>query len=211
MKILLPCLIALAACNFGENYSGDKPAPDTVHTSMAERQTTREEAGRRTESGRTLPAKYIKAFMCEFEENPVAAANRIHMTPGGRAERAGDLALLRSLGFKRESRDGDLESVGGKIAAPPGLTILGLPVRYLEINGMIGDQNALYATTFADGVTVAQVVKAARLEMNRAFYTKYKIRHYSRRVASNPYIDSYLDDRGGSNAMLSCKIQSTPD
>lgn len=211
MKILLPFYIALTACNFGENYSGDKPATDSVHISMAERQTRREGAGRPPESGRTLPAKYIKAFMCEFDENPVAAANRLHKTPGGRAERAGDLTLLRSLGFKRETRDGDLESVGGKIAAPPGLTILGLPVRSLEINGMIGDTNALYVTTFAEGVTVAQVVKAARLEMNRAFYTKYKIRHYSRRVEENPYVDSYLDDRGGSNATLSCKIQSTPD
>ncbi|WP_260596823.1 hypothetical protein [Sphingomonas endolithica] len=211
MKMLLPVFIALTACNFGETYSGDKPGTDSVHISMAERQTKREGAGRPPKSGRTLPANYIKAFMCEFDENPVAEANRFHKTSGGRAERAGDLTLLRSLGFKRESRDGDLESVGGKVAAPPGLAILGLPVRFLEINGMIGDTNALYVTTFADGVTVGQVVQAARLEMNRAFYTKYKIRHYNRRVDKNPHINTYLDDRGSSKAMLSCKIQSTPD
>jgi hypothetical protein len=153
MKILLPFFIALTACNFRENYSADKPATDSVHNSLTERQTKRQGAGRPPESGRTLPAKYIKAFMCEFDENPLAAANRFHRTRGARAERAADLTSLRSLGFKRESRDGDLESVGGKIAAPPGLTILGLPVRSLGINGMIGDTNALYATTFADGVT----------------------------------------------------------
>lgn len=211
MKILLPCLIALTACNFSENYSSDTPTIDTVHISMADRQTKREGAGGPKESGTSLPAKYIKAFMCEFDENPIAAADRVHKTPGGRAERARDLTMLRSLGFKRESRDGDLESVGGKIAAPPGFTILGLPVRSLEINGIIGDTNALYVTAFADGVSVAQVVKAARLEMDRASYAKYKIRHYSRRVGNNPYIDAYLDDRGGGNALLSCQIQSTPD
>ena len=211
MKMLLPCCIALTACNLSENGSGDKPRTDTSHVYLADRQSKQEGAGRPKVIGMSLPAKYIKAFTCDFDENPIAAANRFQKTPGARAEREVDLTVLRSLGFKRESRDGDLESVGGKIAAPPGFTIFGLPVQSLEINGMIGDTNALYVTTFADGVTVGQVVKAARLEMDRGRYTKYKIRHYSRRVGNNPKIDAYLDDRGGNSALLSCQIQSTPD
>lgn len=109
-------------------------------------------------AAQAIPEKYIKAFTCNFDENPIAAAERHRGTPAGRAERAGDLTLLRSLGFERESRSFGLESVGGKIAAPPGLTILGLPVRFLEINGMVGDANSMFVTTFDKGVAVDQVV-----------------------------------------------------
>jgi len=211
MKMLFPCLVALGACSVADSDSNDSSAANIVPVSVADGQTAREGGSRAAEAGRALPAKYVKAFMCDFDENPIAAADRIHKTQAGRAERAGDLTMLRALGFRRESQGGDLESVGGKIAAPPGLTILGLPVSALEINGMIGDYNALYVTTFADGVSVAQVVNAARLEMNRASFAKYKIRHYSRRVGTNPVIDTYLDERGGRNALLSCQVQSTPD
>ena len=162
-------------------------------------------------AAQAIPEKYMKAFTCNFDENPIAAAERRYGTPAGRAERAGDLTSLRLLGFEREGRNGDLESVGGKIAAPPGLTILGLPVRFLEINGMVGDANSMFVTTFDKGVAVDQVVKAARLEMDRDAYNKYKMHHYSRRVGSNPYINVYLDDRGGGNALLVCQVQSTPD
>lgn len=161
--------------------------------------------------GERLPERYINAFTCDFDENSVAAARRQQGTPAGCAERAADLMLLRSLGFNREGRDGNLDSVGGKIGAPHGLSILGLPVRFLEINGMMGDANAMYVTTFANGVTVDQVVRAARLDMDRERYRKYRIRYYSRRIGSNPYTNLFLNDRGGGNAVLVCHVQSTPD
>lgn len=101
--------------------------------------------------------------------------------------------------------------MGGKIATPPALTLLNLPVQFVEINGMIGDANAMYVTTFGKGVTVEQVVRAARLEIDRDSFRKYNIRHYSRRIGSNPHIEIYLDDRGGDNAVLVCQVQSTPD
>jgi len=157
-----------------------------------------------------LPEKYVRAFSCSFDENPIAAAERHRGTTAGRAERADDLRSLRSLGFGREGRDGDLESVGGRIAAPSGLTILGLPVRFLEINGMIGDVNSMYVTTFGNGVTVDQVVRAARLELDRRTYDRYGIRHYSRRIGRDPYIDLSLNDRGGGDILLVCRVQSTP-
>ena len=210
MNMLAPCLIALTACTIGGNEQVPDRSPSrTAGAPTIDRQATGAGAGGST--GRTLPAKYVHAFMCTFAENPIAATKRVHGTAAGRAERAGDLTVLRSLGFRREARDGDLASVGGKITAPPGLTIFGLPVRSLELNGMLGDANALYVTTFADGVAVAQVAKAAGLAMNRASFSKYKIRHYSRRVGNSPYIEAYLDDRGGSNATFSCQVQSTPD
>ena len=162
-------------------------------------------------TGDHLPGRYVNAFTCIFDENPIAAARRQRGTLEGAAERAGDLTLLRSLGFDRESRSGGLESVGGRIMAPPGLTILGLPVRFLEINGMIGDPNSMYVTTFDDGVTVDQVVKAARLDMDRDLNRKYGLRHYRRRVGSDPSINVFLDDRGGSHARLVCHVRSTPD
>jgi hypothetical protein len=211
VKIFLPCMIALTACSAVDNQSRQKPATNLEVVNTADVNTNKESAKRPADTIKDLPGKYIKAFTCDFDENPITAARRYHGTPAGRAERAHDLTLLKSLGFEREGRDGDLESVGGKIAAPPGLTILGLPVRFLEINGMIGDANSMYATTFDRGVTVDQVVQAARLEMDRESYDKYKIRHYSKRVGGNPYTDVYLDDRGSGNALLVCQVQSTPD
>lgn len=210
VKMLL-CLFALTACTFPDDDPGESPKADSTRSAMADRPTKRQGAGSFIADGATLPLKYIKAFMCDFDENPITTSNRVRQTQRGRAERAGDIIMLKSLGFRRETRDGDLDSVGGKIAAPPSLTVFGLPVRSLEINGMIGDTNALYATTFADGVSAAQVVKAARLEINHASYTKYRIRHYSRRIGENPRIEAYLDDRGQANALLSCQIQATPD
>lgn len=210
MKILSSCLIALTACNPVDARSGDRPM-NGADAHVIGRQTDEVRPGRSSDGGRTLPAKYIKAFMCEFDENPKAAIDRFHKTPGGRAERAGDLTLLRSLGFSREASDYGLESVGGKIPAPTGLTIFGLPVKYLEINGMLGDTNALYVTTFADGVAVAQVVKAARLTMNRADFTKYKLRYYDRHIGSNPYSNLSLSDRDGSDDKLICQVRTTPD
>lgn len=158
-----------------------------------------------------LPERYVNAFTCIFDENPIAAARRQRGTLEGGAERAGDLKLLRSLGFDREGRSGGLESVGGRIMAPPGLTILGLPVRFLEINGMIGDLNSMYVTTFDDGVTVDQVVRAARLDMDLDLNRMYGLRHFRRRVSSDPYINVSLDDRSGRHARLVCHVQSTPD
>jgi len=158
-----------------------------------------------------LPERYIRAFTCDFDENPITSARRHRGTSADRAERAGDLALLRSLGFGRGGRSFDLDSLGGQIAAPPGLTILGLPVRFLEINGMIGDPNAMYVTTFGAGVTVDQVVTAARLGLNRDLYDRYRIRHYRRRVGNTPYTNLHLDDRGGATARLVCHVQTTPD
>jgi hypothetical protein len=165
----------------------------------------------KAEATGTLPEKYLKALACVFDENPLAVYRRTHETPAGRAERAEDLKALRSLGFAREGRDGDLESVGGEIAAPPGMTLLGLPVRRIELNGMIGDVNAMYVTRFDAGVTVDQVVKAARLEMDRASYDRYKLREYSRLIGNNPYTDLSLNDRGGSGVELVCHVQGTPD
>jgi hypothetical protein len=81
----------------------------------------------------------------------------------------------------------------------------------LELNGMIGDANAMYVTVFDDGVTVDDVVKAARLKMDLQSYRKYKIRHSGREVASAPTTQLYLDDRGGGNAKLVCQIKGTPD
>ena len=211
IKTFLPCMIVLAACSAEDNQIGEASANTAAGVNAAGPQQHAGAAKAPTGTIKALPAKYIKALTCDFDENPIAAATRYHATPAGRAERADDLTMLRSLGFAREARDGDLESVGGKIAAPSGLTILSLPVGFVEINGMIGDANAMYVTTFDKGVTVDQVVKAARLEMDRASYNKYKIRHYSRRVGSNPYTEIYLDDRGGGNAVLVCQVQSTPD
>jgi hypothetical protein len=162
-------------------------------------------------AGARLPERYANAFTCVFDENPIDAARRQRGTLEGGAERADDLALLRSLGFDRRGRSGGLESVGGRIIAPPGLTILGLPVRFLEINGMIGDLNAMYVTTFDDGVAVDQVVRAARLDMDRDLNRRYGLRHYRRRVGSDPSVDIFLDDRRNGPARLVCHVRSTPD
>ena len=210
MKVFLLCMIALTACGSSADRSdGDltnaasrdapspRPGKGTIRPSMA--------------ASKNLPARYVKALSCDFDENPIAAVQTYHSTAAGRAERARDVTLLKSLGFTREGRDGDLESVGGEIRAPAGLTVLGLPVRSVELNGMIGDANAMYVTVFDNGVTVDQTVKAARLQMDPESYRKYRIRHYSRRVAGNPYTELYLDDRGGGTATLVCQIKGTPD
>lgn len=211
MKMLLACMMVLAACSPAGSQSRKEVA--TTVGGAGPSDLRNDEAGATEPAGaaKGLPDKYLKAFTCDFDENPIAAARKAHGTPAGRAERAHDLAVLRSLGFAREGRDGDLESAGGRIAATPGLTILGLPVRFLEINGMIGDANAMYVTTFAKSVSVDRVVAAAGLQLDRDAFRKYKMRHYSRRVGSSPPIESYLDDRGGSSAVLVCQVQSTPD
>ncbi|MFV0625503.1 hypothetical protein ACBY01_16025 [Sphingomonas sp. ac-8] len=202
-------MIALTACGSADDRSGKNRAAATADESESQQNKVRPEASSRSVG--SLPDKYVKAFACVFDQNPMAAFEKYHRTPAGRAERASDLTTLRSLGFDKRGSDGDLPSLGGKIAAPSGLTIFGLPVRSLELNGMIGDANAMYVTTFARGITVAQIVGAARLEMDHASYRRYRIRHYSRRVGDSPPIDVYLDDRGGSDAKLVCQVQSTPD
>ena len=211
MRIFLSSTITLAACSsaaYQANETFDGGRTSMAASSVRANTAT---AGKLGQTAKGFPPKYLHAFSCDFDENPLTAAERQQGTPAGRAERKADLAVLRSLEFKREGRDGDLESVGGKIAAPAGLTILGLPVQSVEINGMIGDANSMYVTTFDYHVTVDQVVKAARLTMDRKSYDKYKIRHYSRQIDDKPYTNLYLDDRGGSNALLVCQVQSTPD
>lgn len=167
MKMVVPFVIVLTACGSATDLSGEKLASNIRGVNMIDPQQNQARANRSAGAVEKLPEKYLKAFTCNFDENPLIAAERYHGTPAGRAERARDLTLLRSLGFAREGRDGDLESAGGRIAAPPGVTILGLPVRFLELNGLIGDANAMYVTTFDKGVTVGQVVKAARLTLDR--------------------------------------------
>lgn len=162
-------------------------------------------------TGKALPAKYISAFACDFDENPLAAYRRTHGTQAGRAERASDLMSLRSLGFDREGRNGGQDSMAGKITAPPGLTILGLPVLSLEIAGMVGDVNAMFVTTFDQGVSVDQIARAARLEFDRASFTKYKTRYYSRKVGGSPFTRLSLSDRGRANTELVCVFRGTPD
>ena len=212
MKLLTSCLIALTGCNLVDSRSVDGGASTTgQQTFVSHRQTVSTGSKQPIESGGRLPTKYIRALMCEFDENPIAAATRFHETPGGRAERAADLKLLKGLGFDRDARDYGLDTLGGRIAAQPGLLIFGLPVQSVEIAGMIGDTNPFYVTTFADKVTVAQVVNAAHLTMDRTSYTKYGTRYYSRRIGDNPSTNLFLNDRGGKNVMLTCRIRSTPD
>jgi hypothetical protein len=211
MMILSSCLIALSACNPVTERSEDASSIKTTRPVIVDRQMNGTGSVASIEGNKTLPARYVKAFMCEFDENPIAVADRFHKTPGGRAERARDLALLKSFGFPREARDFGLDSVGGKIAAPSGTTVFGLPVQSLEINGMIGDYNALYVTRFADQVSVNQVVSAARLTMDRVSFAKYKTRYYNRRIGSNPHTILKLNGQGSGNAQLTCQVQTTPD
>ncbi|RZI60649.1 MAG: hypothetical protein EOP94_01365 [Zymomonas sp.] len=202
MKVLLLSIIMVTACSSTEGRSNvDFPANATSLDATGPR-PIREAIPPSAKNSRGLPAKYLKALSCDFDEKPIAAVQTYYHTAAGRAERARDVPLLKSLGFTREGRDGDLESVGGKIAPTSGLTVLGLSVRSVELNGMIGDGNAMYVTVFDDGVTVDQVVKAARLRIDLQLYKKYKIRHYSRGVASSPSQQLYLDDqRGGAYAV----------
>lgn len=204
-------LILLTACSAAEDPSREQSAANTAPSQGADRPPTEQSATQRTGAVNRLPPQYIKAFACDFDENPLAAYARYHETPAGRAARAEDLAALRSLGFAREGLNDDLESVGGQIPAPAGMTLFGLPVRSLEINGMIGDTNALYVTTFASNVTVDQVAKAARLQFDEKSYRHYKMRYYSRLISRTPHTELSLDDGGDGNAVLACQIQSTPD
>lgn len=204
-------LILLTACSAADEPSREQSAANAVRSHRADRPPSGKPAKAAAGAIQHLPAKYIDAFACNFDENPLAAYARYHGTPAGRAARAADLAALRSLGFAREGLDGDLESVGGQIPAPAGLTLFGLPVRLLEINGMIGDTNALYVTTFASNVAVDQVTKAARLQFDEKSYRHYKMRYYSRWISRTPHTELSLDDRGGGNPVLACQIQSTPD
>ena len=211
MNVCLLCMIALTACGSttdqsNVDLSANAESPEAASTRLSEA-TVRTSAV----ASKSLQAKYVKALSCDFDENPVAAVRTYHEAAAGRAERAHDVTLLKSLGFTREGRDGDLATVGGKIPAPPGLTVLGLPVRSVELNGMIGDANAMYVTAFQNGVTVSQVVKAARLQMDAQSYRKYQIRHYSRTIGNTPTTELYLDDRGGDTATLVCQIKGTPD
>ncbi len=211
MKTLGSCIVALTALML----SGTHPAYASVIRASdvvkAEPRSKSSGAIKPTEISTVLPSEYIRAFMCVFDGDPIALANRYHGTQDGRAARARDLKLLRALGFTREGRDGELDSSGGRVPGPSGTRIFGLPVRSLELNGMIGDANALYVTTFDQGVTVAQVVEAANLKMDRSLFARYKMRHYSRRVGSSPYVNAFLDDRGGSTVSFTCQVQSTPD
>ncbi|WP_420139021.1 hypothetical protein [Sphingomonas sp.] len=213
MKAFCLGLIALTACSGTDEPSRKHSTANIASSAGADRPPNKEPAKAPTRKIKRLPPKYINAFMCNLDENPIAAYKRYHGTPAGRAARAEDLTALRSLGFSREGRDGDLESVGGKIPAPLGMTLFGLPVRSVEINGMIGDANAMYVTTFASHVTVDQVTKSARLQFDERAYRNYKVRFYSRMIARTPYTELYLDDlpdRNGGDAMLVCHIQSTP-
>ncbi|WP_133030455.1 hypothetical protein [Sphingomonas sp. PP-CE-1G-424] len=211
MKAFLLCLIALTACGSTKDRSDVDLPTNAASPDAASSQPGKDTIRTSAVASKNLPAKYVKALSCDFDEKLTTAVQTYHKTEAGRAERARDVTLLKSLGFTREGRDGDLESVGGKIAAPSGLTVLGLPVRSVELNGMIGDANAMYVTVFDNGVTVNQAVNAARLQIDFQSYKKYKIRHYSRGLASNPYAQLYLDDRGGGNATLVCQIKGTPD
>ncbi|SFO46375.1 hypothetical protein SAMN05428984_4404 [Sphingomonas sp. OK281] len=211
MKTFLLCLIALTACGSTDDRSDVDLPNNAVRPDAASPRPSDDTLQTSGTASSSLPAKYVKALSCNFDQNPIAAVQTYHTTAAGRAERAHDVTLLKALGFTREARDGDLMSVGGKIPAPSGLNVLGLPVRSLELNGMIGDANAMYVTVFDDGVTVDDVVKAARLKMDLQSYRKYKIRHYGREVASAPTTQLYLDDRGGGNAKLVCQIKGTPD
>lgn len=211
MKIVLPCLIVLGACDPADGRSraaGVTTVSDASGARVAQNVERTSGAGR---TGKALPAKYLRAFACDFDENPLAAYERTRGTPAGRAERASELTLLRSLGFDREGRNGGQDSLGGKIAARPGLTILGLPVRSLEIAGMVGDVNAMFVTTFDQGVSVAQIARAARLEFDRKTFVRYKTRYYSRQVGTNPPIRISLDDRGSADTVLVCQFWGTPD
>ncbi len=211
MKTLASCMVPLTAMALSEPRSAIAGVIRASEAGTTEPRSNGSSAGKPAQTGTALPANYVKAFMCVFDNDPVASANRYHSTPDGRAARAQDLKVLRSLGFTREGRDGDLESAGGKISAPSGTKIFSLPVRSLELNGIIGDANAMYVTTFDQGITAAQVIKAADLKMDRLLFTKYKMRHYSRRVGTSPYITAFLDDRGGGIVSFTCQVQSTPD
>ncbi len=211
MKTMASCMAALTALALGGHRPADAGVIRASEAATTDPRSNDSGAGKPAQTGTALPADYVKAFMCVFDTDPVASANRYHGTPDGRAARARDLKVLRSLGFTREGRDGDLESAGGKIAAPSGTRIFGLPVRSLELNGIIGDVNAMYVTTFDQSVTPAQVVKAANLQMDRSLFVKYRMRHYSRRVGTSPYVTAFLDDRGGSTFSFTCQVQSTPD
>jgi hypothetical protein len=211
MKTFLLCLIALSACGSAKDRSDvDLPA-NAARTDTASPRPSEDTRRTPVAVSKSLPTKYVKALSCDFDQNPIAAVQTYHKTAAGRAERSHDVTLLKSLGFTREGRDGDLESVGGKIPAPSGLNVLGLPVQSLELNGMIGDANAMYVTVFDDRVTVNEVVKVARLQMDLQAYKKYKIRHYGREIAGTPSTQLYLDDRGTGNAKLVCQIRGTPD
>ena len=211
MKMAVLSVLALTACGSTDDHSRSS-APTTSRIYNA---ASIHKSGQNSENQHKaineLPQQYVKAFACRFDENPKAASKRYHETPAGRAQRASDLSVLRSLGFSREGRNGDLESLGGKINAPRDLKVFGLPVDSVEINGLIGDVNSMFVTTFAKTVTVDQVVKAARLDLDLTSFKKYKMKHYSRRVGDDPYTELYLDDRNGKNAVLVCQIQATPD
>lgn len=210
MKILSSVLIALTACSLTENGPENRSLAKTANPTL-ERKAVEQEPSPSAAKGIMIPAKYMKAFLCEFDENPDVSARRLRATPGGHAERARDLTLLRSLGFSREARNFGLDSVGGKIATPAGTKVLGLPVESLEINGMIGDYNALYVTSFTNQISVSQVVAAANLSMDRASFIKYGNRYYSRLIGTSPHAVLKLFDRGNGNAQLTCEINSTPD
>ncbi|KQO12920.1 hypothetical protein [Sphingomonas sp. Leaf242] len=82
------------------NEKSSQPGKDTIRTSAVD--------------SKNLPAKYLKAVSCDFDERLTAVVQAYYKTEAGRAERARDVTLLKSLGFTREGRDGDPESVGGQ-------------------------------------------------------------------------------------------------
>ncbi|PXA96649.1 hypothetical protein DMC47_16920, partial [Nostoc sp. 3335mG] len=104
VRIVLPWMIVLTACSGAPDQRGQ----------TAERAAAMEKVASPSATPAGLPDNYLKALACVFDENPLVAYRRTHETPAGRAERAEDLKALRALGFAREGRDGDLETVGGE-------------------------------------------------------------------------------------------------
>ena len=211
MSLSTLCLIALTACGTADDRSGKGSATDVGVAKTADLRQSKATAVTSSGTVKAIPEDYLRAFTCVFDENPLVAMERYHKTPAGRATRAHDLEVLKPLGFQGGGYDGDLESLGGKITAPPNMMIFGLPVRFVELNGMIGDANAMYVTAFAKGVAVDQVVRAAKLELDQERYRRYKLHYYSRRISNDPYTELFLDDEGDGKVLLVCQVQSTPD
>lgn len=111
-------MIALTACGYPRNRS-DRDLTNAVSTDATSPRPSEGRVRTSTAAGKNLPAKYMKALSCDFDENPVVAVQTYHRTAAGRTERAHDVTLLKSLGFTREGRDDDLESVGARSGHPP--------------------------------------------------------------------------------------------
>jgi hypothetical protein len=204
-------MLGLTACGSTEEQSNIDLTTNVASTDAAISGLGEDTIGTPAVASKNLPANYVKALSCDFDEKLAAAVQTYHHMTAGRAEREPKVTLLKSLGFMREGRDGDLESVGGKIALPAGLSVHGLPPQSVESNGAIGDANAMHITVFADSVAVNEIAKATHLQIDFESRSKYKLRHYSREVSNNPFTQLYLDDRIGGHATLVCQFKGTPD